>query len=102
MTPSVRNTMNRLWKFPWLILACTLLTLYGWIGHESAMPFNLPAFYFKLLTLPLTLAILVGLNPHMAPFNPKDSRNFWHITTISLRLFLVLVVVTFVLFRLNR
>lgn len=94
--------MKKLLAFPWLIILCTLLMLYGWLGQETSMPLDLPAFYFKMLTLPLALALLVGLNPQMAPFNPKDSRDFWHVATISFRLFLLLVVVTFVLFRLNR
>jgi len=94
--------MQKLLTFPWLIFVCTLLMFYGWLGQETSMPFGLPAFYFKLLTLPLALALLVGLNPQMAPFNPKNSRDFWHVAKISFRLFLLLVVVTFVLFRLNR
>ena len=87
---------------PWLIAVATILTLYGWFSDENTIIWGWSQFYLRLLTLPLLLAFFTGFNPELALINPDNSKDFWKVSSISFKLFFVLIAVTFLLFRLNR
>ncbi len=87
---------------PWLILIATALTLYGWFSDEQSILWGWSPFYLQMLTFPLALAFMTGFNPSIAPLNPDNSQDFWKVSSISFKLFLVMTAVTFLFFRLNR
>jgi len=99
---SEKRVIARLRGIPLIILTATVLTLHGWISDENAIVFGWSSFYLRMITLPLLMALVMGSNPKTAPFNPTDSQDFWKVTTYSFIFFFSLVVITFVLFRLNK
>jgi hypothetical protein len=90
----------RLVSTQWLIITAIILTSHGWINYEKTVVWEM-SFYLKTLTLPLALALIVGAFPAVAPFNPDDSQDFWKVASVNFKLFLIVLVIVLVLFKLN-
>lgn len=101
-------TSSNVWKIfkarvastQWLIIAAIILTAHGWLNYEQVVVWERP-FFLRLLTLPLALAFMAGAFPASAPFNPDDSEDFWKVASISFKLFLIVLAIALVIFRLN-
>lgn len=94
---TIKTTIART---PWLIAIAALLSLYGWLAYEEVAVWD-RSFYLRSLTLPLVLALAVGLFPAAAPYDPDDSMDYWKVASISFKLFLILNGLALVMFKLN-
>lgn len=91
---------QRVASAPWSIIAAIMLCAYGWLFYERLELWE-TSFYLRSLTLPLVLALIVGAFPAVAPHNPEGSERFWPVASISFKLFLVVLVIVLLLFKLN-
>jgi hypothetical protein len=90
----------RLATTQWLIIAATIFTALGWLDYDHPLVMAW-SFHLKLLSLPLVLAFMAGAFPSTAPFNPSNSEDFWQVASISFKLFLIVLAIVLMFFRLN-
>jgi hypothetical protein len=93
---------NKLSTMPWLIIVSTVITSVGWLADDSYTMLGLSTAYLKLLTLPLALALMTGMFPNLAPFDPERKDDFWQIASTAFRLFLPVFIMTLIAFKLNK
>jgi UDP-N-acetylmuramyl pentapeptide phosphotransferase/UDP-N-acetylglucosamine-1-phosphate transferase len=87
-------------RIQWLLISAITVAALGWLNHDQIIEREWSR-GLTLLTVALVLAFIAGIFPVMAPYNPEKSKNFWKVTSMSFKLFVVLIAIVYFLFSLN-